>query len=243
MNCLVLFLILFFAISGSHAAENPFIAGGVPASDREWIGKDYAATFQAFETGTAPLPVLEDPLGKRVIQRLTNEENFGLHKNKNLPLAQRLGDYLEMQKSLASIFKLYIAPAGEEKNLHAEQAVLMGFNLRVAALGVDLVNEFIPTIPKDDKYEIRMEGLKQMYGGLTTSFSGAESALGETKIFSENDFAVILGAMRSTLPTLKQAFTPEYQLELEKKLSDRKEHSKGESLAALEEMIKVLKKD
>lgn len=244
MKCLFLAIVLFLAqILGSGAEENPFIAGGVPASDRDWTGKDYDAAVQAIQAGKAPLPVLDDPMGKQVFQRLINESNFGIYRNKSLPIGNRLGDYLQMQQSVNSIFKLYMARAGKGRNLHAEQAASAGFSLRVAALGVDLINEFVPTLPKDDTYEYRIQALKEAYGGLTTTFAASESTLGETKAFTAGDLSLILQAMRATLPTLKQAFSEEFKSELEKKLADRKGQFKGEDLAALDEMIKVLKAD
>ena len=242
MRTLFLSAALFFAqISGAVADDNPFIAGGVPASDREWNGGDYVATFQTIQTRKVPLPLLEDKFGKQIIDRLTNTKNFALNKNKGLPLNQRLGDYLQIQQGLNSILKVYVTQANQGKDLHRESAAILAFSLRVAALGVELVNEFIPTIPKDDKYEVRMQGLKQMYAGLTTSFAGAVTSLSETKFYSDDDLTIILTAMHATLPILKQGFTPDYKGELQVRLARYKKQFEGDDLKFVEGMIKTLK--
>lgn len=239
LRCLA-FILFLAPLIGTAADENPYLAAGVPATDRAWLGQDYLDTFEAISTGKAPLPMLNDPQGKLVLQRLTNEENFGLHRNKSLPTAQRLSDFAKLQQALNSIFKLYIVEANKGKKVNAEAAIMMAFTMKNFALSIDLANEFLVTVPKDQMNEARSQGVRQMYGGLMISFSGAETSLGETKFYTPADLTLILQAMRSTFPTMLQAFTPDYKLEMKGKLTNRKAQFSGEDLAALEEMIKIL---
>lgn len=238
--CWLAFIFFVSLLTGTSADENPFIAAGIPASDRAWIGKDYADAFEAIHKGKSALPMLEDPQGNRVFLRLINEENFGLHKNKTLPVTQRLGDFLQLQQGFNSILKAYLAEANKGKKLHAEMAAGTAFTLHIAALGVELANEFLATIPKDETYQIRVDGMRKANGGLIISFSAVETSLGETKFYSPDDIALILQAMHTTLPTLLSAFTPDYKLELTKKLTERKTQFTGKDLSALEDMIKIL---
>ena len=61
-----------------------------------------------------------------------------------------------------------------------------------------------------------MAGLKQMHAGLTSVFVGAEQMLGDQRILTAADRSVVLEAMASTLPRIKEAFSPKYRIELKK---------------------------
>jgi hypothetical protein len=113
--------------------------------------------------------------------------------------------------------------------------------LQGSALGVELTDELLPTIQKDDRYETRMNGLKQMNSGLTTVFVGAEQTLADRKILSADDLSMILGAMESTLPRIKKAFPEDVRIELRKKLEEDKARFTGrEDLQKLSSMIREL---
>jgi len=222
------------------ADENPFIEGGVPASTREWHGKDYIDTFNAIVSGKAPLPKIKDKYGKQIIERLTNPENFALNRNKNLPIHLRINDSTQIQQGLNAIIKLYVQQSRQGKDVHAEMAKLLAFSLRVAALEIELINEFVPTLPKDETYEYRMQALKDTYGGITTIFAGVEGCLDETNFYSKEDLTTILEAMNATLPKLKQAFSPEYHQELRVKFKKRLKDANTQDGKLLESMISSL---
>lgn len=230
-------------ISGSGAEENPFIAGGVPASDRDWMGRDYATTFQALQAEKVPLPLLKEPAGKRIIERLTNEDNLRFHQNKSLPIDQRMGDALDILKINNSVLKLYMVKQGDGNEFHAETTMCVAFGIRAARVCWELIGEYIPTVPKDGDYEYRMQGMKKVRAGLMGIFANTEHLFDEKDVYSAQDFTILLQAMKSALPTLKEGLTAEYRQELEKKLTDRKAQFKGEDLAAVEEMLRALKAD
>ncbi len=222
-------------------AENAFLNAGIPATDREWNGRDYATTSRILGEGKVLRPVLTDEQGKPLIARITDTSNFTFNRNKTLPIGTRLEDFLQIQQGLNGILKQYAFAANRGEALNSEIARLLAFSLHVSALGIDLVNEFLPTIPKDESYQTRMDGLKQMYSGLTTSFGGAEVSLAETKFYSQSDLRVILAAMEATLPTMQQAFSADYRTELEKKLEKHLDHFDGNDEKLLNSMLKTLK--
>lgn len=132
----------------------------------------------------------------------------------------------------------YATAANKGTNVHTEMAMQVSFMLRVAKVGTILVDEFIPTIQKDDKYEIRLAGLKRMYSGMTTMFVGAEASLSETSFYSPDDRSLLIQTMAEVLPAIKNAFPAGYNVELRKKLGIRKAASSNEKDAAnLQKMI------
>lgn len=118
---------------------------------------------------------------------------------------------------------------------------MLAFLLRTSAVGLDLTDEFLPTIPKDDKYATRMDGLKTVKSGLTTVFVGAEVSLTESNGFSSKDRSLLLEAMAATLPTLKRAFAPDYRVELQQKLrTDRAKFTDSNDVLRLDAMVREL---
>ncbi|MES1244004.1 MAG: hypothetical protein ABUT39_20545 [Acidobacteriota bacterium] len=233
---------LAHGLAAQKVASNPFLEAGIPASDREWHGPDYTRTSEILSAGKVALPRLSEPLGAALLGRLTSTENFSLDRNGALPIEARLGDYLAIQQGTNKVLNLYVATMvrGEAK-VTAEMTQIVAFSLRVSALGIDLVEEFLPKIPKDESYAARMEGLKQMYSGISTQFQGAEAMLGEIKIYSQPERSLLLDAMAGALPVLRKAFSQDFRVELRKKLEDdRSLFSSSQDLDRLQSMIREL---
>jgi hypothetical protein len=106
---------------------------------------------------------------------------------------------------------------------------------------VQLMDEFMLTIPKDKNYAARMAGMQRAYGGLMKMFSGTADSLSETKLFSPADLTVLLTTMAETLPAMKKAFPAEFKLEFRKKLeSHRAAFPDGEGAKAIQQMVDEL---
>lgn len=203
------------------AHSESLVEAGVPALGREWSGMDYKQAADVLLSGRVPLPTLADAEGRIFLKRLTSPENFSFTRNKTLPISARLQDFTELMGAPNAILKKYLAAAYKGANLHAEVALQLAFMLHVAEEGILLADEFLPTIPKDERYEIRLDGLKKMYSGMTTVFVGAEASLGESNFYSHEDLSVLLQAMAEVLPVVQRAFPPDYKIELRKKLEAR----------------------
>ena len=107
-----------------------------------------------------------------------------------------------------------------------------------AAAGTKLVDEFMPTVPRDDKYPVRVNGLKQMNAGLTEIFAGAVTSLSETSFYTPEDLSLMLDAMAETLPSMKKSFAPDYRIELRKKLeADRATFSRPQDARDIQQML------
>ena len=210
--------------------------------DREWRGSDYQLAAGAFTAGKVGLPRFSDKQGRTLLERLTATGNFAFYRDKTLPLAMRMEDFLKLQEAANSISKLYLGSAIKGEDVHKEMGRMMAFSLYTAALGIELVDEFIPTIPRDDKYDTRMDGVKRMRSGLTTMFVGAETSLFDRKFYSSDDLSTLLEAMASTLPHFKGAFSTEYRIELQKKLeSHESDFKNADDVRRIKMMLTELK--
>lgn len=225
----------------NSSVREPFVAAGLPATDREWLGSDYMLAAKLFTDGKVPLPRFSDTEGRAILERLTSTENLAFHRNKTLPLGPRLEDVLNLQHGANTISKLYLATADSGGYAHTEVARLAAFLLHTSALAVELVDEFIPNIPKDEKYAVRMDGVKKMRSGVTTIFVGIELTLSERNVYSSDDLSGILEAMASTLPILKRAFSDAYRSELRLKLESHKlKFSHASDVARIKKMLEEL---
>jgi hypothetical protein len=223
------------------ARGQALVEAGVPALSREWTSVDYQQAANVLASGKVPLPTLADPEGRAFLKRLTSTDNLSSSRNRSVPIGARLEDFSKMMIAPNSILKQYLAAANKGEKLHAEIALQMAFVLHLAEEGILLADEFMPTIPKDGKYETRLAGLKKMNSGLTTIFVGAEASLGENTFYSQEDLSGLLQAMADVLPTVKRAFLSDYKIELRKKLQARQASFSDQNDAAnLKKMIAEL---
>lgn len=227
--------------SRSGADEKALITAGVPALSREWSGEEYAKAAKVIASGEVPLPMLTDETGRAFLDRLTATENFSLCRDKNLPFGTRLDNYLKLLNGANTILAQYLAAANKGGDVHAECTWMMVYLLRTAAAGTEIMEEFIPTVPKDEKYAVRMDGLKKMRSGLTTIFAGAETSLSERTFFQDQDLSQLLSAMVETLPTFKKSFARDYELELRHKLeADKAVFSQTKDKQSIDRMLDEL---
>ena len=238
----VILFSLQLTVFAQATKSDKYVEAGMPAASREWSGLDYARAYETIASGRVSLPRFSETQGARVLERMTSIENFSFHRNRGIPLQTRMEDYLRLMKGANSVLKLYYATSvNKNEKLYTEMARLLAFMLHVSALGVELVDEWIPTIPRDDKYATRLAALRRLNSDLMTVFVGAEISISERDHYSPDDLSVILDAMAITLPRLKKAFAQDYRLELRKKLEfDRTTFKDREDISRIDRMIREL---
>jgi hypothetical protein len=207
----------------SPAADaGTLVEADLPALSREWTGDDYTRAAQILAAGTLPLPSLSDEQGRLFLKRLTATDNLAFYRNRTLPIEARVESCFKLMEGAGAILKLYGAAANKGQRLNSEITQQTVFMLHLAAVGIQLIDEFMPTVPKDEKYAIRIEGVKKTYAGLTRMFVGAEASLSEKSFYSSENLSDLLTAMAETLPRVEKAFSPDFKVELRKKLESRK---------------------
>jgi hypothetical protein len=224
------------------AQTDPFLEAGVPAATRLWSGPDYQRAAEILTAGKVPLPKFADPQGAALLRRATSLDNLALLGDKSLPLTARMDEFIQLQQGAVGLLKLYLV-ASDAGGYRQELAGLTALLLHSSARGAELVEEMLPTLPKDETYASRMEGLKEMKEGMTTAFVGTEQMLTPENNFSPEDLSLLLEAMAQTLPHLKTGFPPEVRIEMRKKLEDDKARfKKDEDTRRLDRMLSELGK-
>ena len=75
--------------------------------------------------------------------------------------------------------------------------------LHTCVVMLQLVDEFIPTLHKDDPtYAVRMQGLEQMKKGLATVVAGCIQSLRERDAYRDSELKRLIGYLVETLPVI-----------------------------------------
>jgi hypothetical protein len=142
-----------------------------------------------------------------------------------------------------SIMMLYVRAANAGEKVEKELADLLVFQLAVTSSAIGLIEEFIPTIPKDEKYKTRMEGFAQMKSGLATILDGAITSLSERKLYSNESVARMVRGIREYYPRfasiLPQTTKAEFRLKIRNMLAEEKNPDVKRELISLDGTMKV----
>lgn len=209
---------LLISLSGPLLA-NPYLEQGIASTDREWRGNDYRKLVQAIRNKKVPLPHLEDAEGARVLKQVCSVENLSFYRNKRLPIETRITDFMLLMSSVTQLSTFYYPEIVPGDAIYEEMAMLISSLLHVSAAGIELMAEYVPTLPQDDKYETRMEGLSQFKRGCVTTYSGAVTSLLEDSIHSDEGRSQILAALAATTPVFKTIFSEDTQTEMWQRLT------------------------
>lgn len=215
----------------------------MPAPSRLWMSEDYAKAAQVLLSGRVPLPRYSSKDGADVLARLNALENLSFFLSPTLPVQRRMEDYNQLFNSLRGIWKLYASAESQANPPETEYAAQVAFLLHVSATGIELIDEYLAAIPRDDLYASRLEGLKTVKKYLTLQFATLERSIATSNEFAPRERSMVLNAMSDTLPVLKRAFAPDYKLELSLNLRADRELSKDTADRELyDTMIKELGK-
>lgn len=221
------------------ADSNGYLDAGVPATDRTWLGPDYARAATIIGSGKVDLPVLEDPAGAAVLRRFVSLENLALARNKRMPIGSRIDDASLILGGTNALLTFYLDAANSDQDVHREVTLVMVFSLRVMATVLPLIDEFATSVSDFEKQPVRVEGRRKVLNGAMTMFSGAEVSLSETHFYSDEDISQLLAGMAETLPVLKAAFTPDYRTELRIKLKEHKARlDRPQDRASIDRMLR-----
>jgi hypothetical protein len=101
------------------------------------------------------------------------------------------------------LMKLYFHAYNQQAVGSSELIELLNAQLKMTAVLVTLMHEFIPTLdPADPTYPVRMQGLAKMRNGTATLVSGCLDTLTERHVYTTVDRQRHLECLEETLPEL-----------------------------------------
>ena len=161
-----------------------------------------------------------------------------MYADRTFPLQVRMPALMDYTVATNRIVKMYLGPFGSNAVGDDEMVELMGKLLRVSAAVMALVNEFTPTLDKNDpKYAVRLQGLAEMKAGLATVLLGALMTVDEPQYYRKETRRRLLGYMKATFPLILPGLTEESRKEILLRL---KNISTKPELAELREQLEEL---
>lgn len=241
MTALIRLTLPLFLISTLLGADNAYLAAGIASTHREWRGKDCSDFAAALTAGTVPLPKLSEKPTAAVLNRFCSPGNLVFGKDTKIPLSVRFQDFLQLQQSVGAIVTIYSKQAEKGDKVADELTLLLGYLLQTSALGINLADELLPTIPHDASYETRMTGFNRMKAGLTTVFVGAYTSVADDTIYSEQNRSDLLSMIAQTSPDLVKAMSLDVRTEMILKYTQLKARMKSSrDQESISEIIKAL---
>jgi hypothetical protein len=197
-----------------------YITLGMPSYDREWVGQDMAVAAAKLQAMAKKSPEKLPRFGSNRSGPVF-AENFNFFRSRSLPLGTRFPQFLDYTDALNAIVKLYASARTTNKEWAAELVELSGAMLRALQLELELVDELIPTLAKDDPtYSVRMAGLEKMRGGLALVISGSLTTLTETQVFDADLRAKLVDYCRETFPQILPRLTAASEQEMLRRLDE-----------------------
>ncbi len=161
------------------------------------------------QKGGRHLPRYKSERSAEVFARLTSPQNFGLFRNRSLPLEARFSQLLDYYQASNQILKLYLSAFLKKDVRDSELIELMGAQLRSTVVVLELVDELLPTLKKDDpSYQVRIQGLEQMKRGLASVVAGGLQTLTEREIYRASELARLVDYMQETFPLIVPRLPP-----------------------------------
>ncbi len=192
---------------------------GLPPIDRAWSSHDMSKAAKILqdvaEKKYGSLPRYRSPKSGDVFARLTSKQNLDRYKDHSVDVDDRLSEAINYLQSTNEIFKAYLSGFLKKEVPGGELIELIGMHLRTSVVMFDLVDEFLPTIKKDDPtYATRMQGFERMKGGLASIVAGSLKALTEQDNYTVSERVRLIGYMQDTFPELIPHLTPEARTQI-----------------------------
>lgn len=159
--------------------------------------------------GPQKLPRYKSGRSGDVFSRLTSRSNLQRYRDRGRPLDERVEEAMGFMKAIKELFNLYTAAFSSKAVGDSEVVEQVGSLLRTTALMFELVDEFLPTLRKDDPtYEVRMEGLAKMKRGFADVITGSLVILTEKGLYRAAERVRLIGYMKEALPPIIPKLTP-----------------------------------
>ncbi len=184
-----------------------YIKAGVPAHDRSWSGDDMARAASVFmgisEKDASQLPRYKSESSGKAFERLTADSNFDMYRDLSLPVDHRFPDAMTYMQAFNQVFMLYFSAFNRDAVGGSELIELSNVQLRMSVVMINLTEEVLPSLDKDDpSFPTRMNGLKQMKGGMASIVAGSLQTLTESHAYRTSDLKRFAGYLEATLPDI-----------------------------------------
>ncbi|MBN2583352.1 MAG: hypothetical protein JXL80_09795 [Planctomycetes bacterium] len=190
-----------------------YIEAGVPDCGRDWLSADVqkaAEALAAIESRQpGSLPRCHSQRSGRLFDRITSCGNLQILTDHSQTILVRMQLWLGYSEAANRITKLYLAAFAAGQVADEEMIEMSRTTLSTMAIGMDLVDEFLPTLDKNDPtYAVRMEGLEKFRAGAAHVVMGCLIVVDQPEYYREELRGRLLEYMKETCPSILRTMTP-----------------------------------
>lgn len=150
-----------------------------------------------------------------IFRQLIAAENLTLLRVSDVPLSERAAAAFQYHEALARIFGVYRSAFRGAGRGDAELAELIGAQLRLSAIVLDLNAEYVKSLkPGDPHYQERTEGAETIQAGAVTIIRGSLRTLSERNLYRSSERARLVTQLRETLPGLLRRIAPDVRKDI-----------------------------
>ena len=232
----------------SNPVDNSLTTGeymeqGMPSPDRSWSNSDMATVSRLIteisKRDSGQLPRFGSPKSGTVFARMTNKENLELFRNPTVPLEARLPLALQFMQAANGVNAAYLLGLVRQTTGDDEMTEITGLMLRVAVMMIELMDEFLPSLDKNDPtYPVRMDGMKKMKSGMANMMQGAIQQISEPGTWSREPLRRHIAYIDETFPVIIKSVSSGVRKETLVRLNSLSaDKGFGDNLAAFREML------
>jgi len=212
---------------------------GAPSVENSWGPEDYAAFAGYLSKLTRDsYPRFNSTRSKALFMKLVDSVEQPIFASNEVPFNRRMELALQMIDGANTALKTYCAAHNSGIDYSTELMYLQGLVLSVTRQFLVLVDEFIPTIdPNDGKYEVRMQGLRQLKRGIAEELSGAIVSMQETKAYSDSQRLILAKYLAREATAILHHLDQDARQELEGKVKEMKSVEKDNGIRELLSVI------
>lgn len=182
-----------------------YIEAGAPAADREWNSEDYAKLVEILqatvEKDAHQLPRFESEKSGALMRRLVSESNFRVFQDLNLPMSTRLPEAAAFAQNLAQLTGIYLQASNQGEPFDRELVELMGFIARVNVEIWTLADEFLASLPEDERGG-KSGAIDTMRGGTAQVVIGAIRSFSEATTYRPTELRRFATLLAPSVPKL-----------------------------------------
>lgn len=206
-------------------AGDEYLRLGLPAYDRAWNHDDMAqAEFilaAVAQKGVAQLPRYRSKRSGEVFLRLISKQNLESYDDAALPPAIRLRQALSHFGASNQIAKIYLRSFPKKDGRDTELAELLGSHLEMTVVILQLLDECLPTIAKNDpQYEKRIQELDQIRLGFEAVVFYHLRITTQTESYRLTERMRLVDYMKDTFPLIIPKLSSDASAECLRRLED-----------------------
>ncbi len=189
-----------------------------------------------------PIGTLKTAVGRQYVERMTNLDNLDALQADNVSVDEGIKRGISMGDGFNPILKMYVVSFMTSKSNGNEMMRTSAFAYRLLQVTFLLAKKKLATMPKDDTYLVRLDGLDRMELGAMQTFIGILMSFDEIQGLTDDNKLFAVQALRYNFSEISLLFSKVQRTEIEKRMTRLQKTMPKQASKLLQEMLDILQK-